>query len=254
MAGMRRSEVSALRWADVVDATDGDGVLVTVRRSKTNQEGETNDIRFVKDGVARAIRTLRASMSPESGDRVVPLSAQIIGLRFTAAAQAAGVESRVTAHSGRIGLASELTSRGASTTDVMLAGNWKTSRMVAHYSAGATAERGAGGSATGRGHGPGHRVLDHRGPASGGDRAARPRACHHAPHRAGAGGPGSLRRTTGRSGRRRWSSPICARRGRPPRNGVWPTSRWTVSRPCGRSASVTRSSRSCSTPPTTRST
>ena len=53
------------------------------------------------------------------------------------------LERRVTAHSGRVGLASELTSRGASTTDVMLAGNWKTSRMVAHYSAGATAERGA---------------------------------------------------------------------------------------------------------------
>ena len=42
--------------------------------------------------------------SPEPGDRVVPLSAQMIGLRFTAAAQAAGVESRVTAHSGRVGL------------------------------------------------------------------------------------------------------------------------------------------------------
>ena len=54
MAGMRRSEVSALRWADVVDSTDGDGILVTVRRSKTNQEGEVNDVRFVKDGVARA--------------------------------------------------------------------------------------------------------------------------------------------------------------------------------------------------------
>ena len=54
----------------------------------------------------------------------------MIGLRFTAAARAAGVESRVTAHSGRVGLAAELTSRGASTTDVMLAGNWKTSRMV----------------------------------------------------------------------------------------------------------------------------
>ena len=143
MAGMRRSEVSALRWADVVDTTDGDGVLVTVRRSKTNQEGETNDVRFVKDGVARAIRTLRAVTNPEPAGRVVPLSAQMIGLRFTAAAQAAGVECRVTAHSGRVGLASELTSRGASTADVMLAGNWKTSRMVAHYSAGATAERGA---------------------------------------------------------------------------------------------------------------
>ena len=143
MAGMRRSEVSALRWADVVDSTDGDGMLVTVRRSKTNPEGEVNDVRFVKDGVARALRTLRAATNPEPGDRVVPLSAQMVGLRFTAAALAAGVESRVTAHSGRVGLASELTSRGASTTDVMLAGNWKTSRMVAHYSAGATAERGA---------------------------------------------------------------------------------------------------------------
>ena len=143
MAGMRRSEVSSLRWSDVVDATDGDGVLVRVRVSKTNQDGEVNDVRFVKDGVARALRTLRAATSPEPADRVVPLSAQMIGLRFTAAAQAAGVERRVTAHSGRVGLASELTSRGASTTDVMLAGNWKTSRMVAHYSAGATAERGA---------------------------------------------------------------------------------------------------------------
>ena len=56
----------------------------------------------------------------------------------TAAARAAGIEARVTAHSGRVGLASELTARGASTTEVMLAGNWKTARMVAHYSAGAT--------------------------------------------------------------------------------------------------------------------
>ena len=83
------------------------------------------EIRHLKDGVARALRTLRAATSPEPTDRVVPLSAQMIGLRFTAAAQAAGVERRVTAHSGRVGLASELTSRGASTTAVMLAGNWK---------------------------------------------------------------------------------------------------------------------------------
>ena len=63
MAGMRRSEVSALRWADIVESTDGDGMLVTVRRSKTNQEGETNDVRFVKGGVARALRALRAATS-----------------------------------------------------------------------------------------------------------------------------------------------------------------------------------------------
>ena len=142
MGGMRRSEVSALRWADVDDAADGDGVLVTVRRGKTNQEGETRDVRFVKGAVAGAVRTLQAATGPAPEDRVVPLSPKMVGLRFQAAARAAGVK-HVTAHSGRVGLASELTSRGASTTDVMLAGNWKTSRMVAHYSAGATAERGA---------------------------------------------------------------------------------------------------------------
>ena len=82
---------------------------------------------------------LRAAAAPAPEGRVVPLSPQAV----TGAVEAAGIERRVTAHSGRVGLASELTSRGASTTDVMLAGNWKTARMVAHYSAGATAERGA---------------------------------------------------------------------------------------------------------------
>ena len=74
---------------------------------------------------------------------MVGLSPLQIQRRVTAAAHAAGIEARLTAHSGRVGLASELTARGASTTEVMLAGNWRTARMVAHYSAGATAERGA---------------------------------------------------------------------------------------------------------------
>ena len=99
---------------------------------------------FSKNGPARAVRALRAAAAPPPEGRVVPLSPKMIGLlRFSVAARAAGLERRVAAHSGRVGLASELTSRGASTTDVMLAGNWKTSRMMAHYSAGATAERGA---------------------------------------------------------------------------------------------------------------
>ena len=68
-------------------AGDADGILVTVRRSKTNQDGKTNDVRYMKNGAARA-------------GRVVPFSAQMIGLRFTAAARAAGVERRVTAPLG----------------------------------------------------------------------------------------------------------------------------------------------------------
>ena len=138
---LRRSEVAALRWADVTDASDSDGVLLTVRTSKTNQEGDAADVRYLKNGAAKAIRTVRPDAAPT--DRVVGLSPLQIQRRFTAAARAAGIEARLTAHSGRVGLASELTARGASTTEVMLAGNWKTARMVAHYSAGATAERGA---------------------------------------------------------------------------------------------------------------
>ena len=142
MGGLRRSEVSALEWRDVSDARDGDGVLLTVRTSKTNQEGDAADVRYLKNGAANTIRTLRAAAAAPT-DRVVGLSPLQIQRRFTAAARAAGIEARLTAHSGRVGLASELTARGASTTEVMLAGNWKTARMVAHYSAGATAERGA---------------------------------------------------------------------------------------------------------------
>ena len=58
MRGLRRSEVAALRWADVADDGDGDGILVTVRRSKTNQVGETSDVRYLKNGAARAVRAL----------------------------------------------------------------------------------------------------------------------------------------------------------------------------------------------------
>ena len=61
MGGLRRSEVSTLEWRDVADASDGGGVLITVRTSKTNQEGDTADVRYLKNGAAKAIRTVRAA-------------------------------------------------------------------------------------------------------------------------------------------------------------------------------------------------
>ena len=64
-----------------------------------------NDPRYVKDGVARSLRTARAATTPKPGDRMVPFSAQMIGLRFTAVPRAPGVKTRVTAHSGRAPLA-----------------------------------------------------------------------------------------------------------------------------------------------------
>ena len=124
------------------DATDGAGV-VDVRTSKTNQTGDRADVRFLKNGAARAVRMLRdrltvlaAGVRPAADEKVLGgLNSASIARRFAAAA---GVEGQITGHSGRVGLATELTARGASTTETMLAG-----RMVAHYSAGAVAEQGA---------------------------------------------------------------------------------------------------------------
>ena len=45
------------------------------------------------------------------------LNGQSIARRLTAVARAAGIEGRITGHSGRVGLASELTTRGASITE-----------------------------------------------------------------------------------------------------------------------------------------
>ena len=77
MGGLRRSEVAAVRWADVTDARDGDGVLLTVRTSKTNQEGDAADVRYLKNGPAKAIRTLRAADADAAPtDRVIHSEAE----------------------------------------------------------------------------------------------------------------------------------------------------------------------------------
>ena len=140
MGGLRRSEVAALVWGDIKEAGEG-GLLVHVRTSKTNRDGSLQDVRYLKDGFAKAIRNIK----PVGADPNIPVFGccpETINNRFKRAARKAGI-SGVSAHSGRVGLASELTSRGASTTEIMLAGAWKSSRMVAHYSAGARAQRGA---------------------------------------------------------------------------------------------------------------
>ena len=79
--------------------------------------------------------------------------------------RAAGVEVVTCSLADGWGLASELTNRAASTKDVMPAGSWSTSRMVAHHSAGC--DRGAPGrGAVGPGlvnRTPGYRTLDNGG-------------------------------------------------------------------------------------------
>ena len=139
-AGLRRSEIAALAWADVQAAAVPGAVLIHVRASKMDPAGDRTDIRMAKNGTAAALLALRNG----AGDAgpVFGLTPGQINRRVQAAAAAAGIDG-ISAHSFRVGLASELTARGASTTETMLAGGWSTARMVAHYSAGAKAERGA---------------------------------------------------------------------------------------------------------------
>ncbi len=139
-AGLRRSEIAALAWADVQPAAIPGAVLIHVRASKTDPAGDRTDIRMAKNGTAEALAAIRPGAG-EAGP-VFGLTPGQINRRIQAAAAAAGIDG-ISAHSFRVGLASELTARGASTTETMLAGGWSTARMVAHYSAGATAERGA---------------------------------------------------------------------------------------------------------------
>ena len=95
----------------MTDSRGDDGLLVDVRRSKTNHpDGETIDVRYVKGDVASALRALRArSGEVDPAARVIGLTAQAISERFAAAGRPADIEPRLTAHSGRFRLASELT-------------------------------------------------------------------------------------------------------------------------------------------------
>ena len=104
-----------------------------------------------KNGCAAALRQLRdritvqrRGLRPDGTAQVLGgINGQSIARRLTAAASAAGIEGRITGHSGRVGLAVELTRRGAPEQATAKAGGWKSSRMVAHYSAAVAAEQGA---------------------------------------------------------------------------------------------------------------
>ena len=146
LGGLRRSEAAALTWGDVEDASDGHALLIHVRSSKTNPDGRHPDSRYINGEFALAVRRLREETggAGNSGAKVFGgLTGASLSRRLTRAAAAAGIKKRITAHSGRYGLAVELTRRGAPTHAIMLVGGWRTSAMVSHYSSAARAEKGA---------------------------------------------------------------------------------------------------------------
>ena len=139
-AAMRRSEVAALKAGDVRPQDDGT-VLVRVRRGKANQAGDVEDVRLVKHEPAAALA--EAVRGQPATVRVFNISPHTINDRIQALAKAAGIKGRVSAHSGRRGVATELVKHGADTASVMLAGGWKSASMVTQYAASVDARQGA---------------------------------------------------------------------------------------------------------------
>ena len=130
--------------------TAAGAVLIGFRPADVNHDAAA-DVRYLKNGCAAALRQLRDRITVQRRGLRLDGTAQVLGgingqsiaRRLTAAASAAGIEGRITGHSGRVGLAVELTRRGAPEQATAKAGGWKSSRMVAHYAAAVTAEQGA---------------------------------------------------------------------------------------------------------------
>ena len=139
-AGLRRSEAAALAWGDVEPEADGSGLL-TVRRSKTDPEAE-GSVRYLPREALRALAAIRPEGAGPGGP-VFGLSGRQVGRRVAAAARAAGLGEGFSGHSGRVGLAAELSRAGASTHEIASAGGWQSAGMVIRYTRRETAKRGA---------------------------------------------------------------------------------------------------------------
>ena len=139
-AGLRRSEAAALAWGDIEASADGTGLLA-VRRSKTDPEAE-GSVRYLPREAVRALEAIRPEdAGPE--DPVFGLSGRQVGRRVAAAALGAGLGEGFSGHSGRVGLAAELSRAGASTHEIAAAGGWQSAGMVIRYTRRETAKRGA---------------------------------------------------------------------------------------------------------------
>ena len=149
---LRVSETCALDVGDLTVEPDGSGRL-TVRRSKTDQEGTGTVMYLGRSTVRRVEAWLDAAGHSEGpmfrslrrGGAVVPkrLSAQSVRVIIRERARAAGIEGRVSGHSLRIGAAQSLAAVGASLVEMQIAGRWASPLMPSYYARGQLASRGA---------------------------------------------------------------------------------------------------------------
>ena len=139
--------------AVAVDVEDLNKTTLTVRQSKTDQEGR-GDTLYVCEATRGLIKRYREKAGIESGAffRRVRRGDHITAERLTARSarrqisdwsELAGVEGFISGHSLRVGSAVSLAKAGASVVDMQVSGRWKSSQMPAHYAKAELASRGA---------------------------------------------------------------------------------------------------------------
>ncbi len=140
---LRVSEVVALQTADIAPANDG-SATITVRRSKTDQDGEGTDLYLGPPTVARLtewLRTTDIASGPlfrrirrggHPGTR--PLHPSSIASILSKRATAVGIEGKIRGHSLRVGSTQSLVRAGASLPEIQQDGRWASPRMPALYS------------------------------------------------------------------------------------------------------------------------
>ena len=139
---LRVSEASALDVEDLSFAEDG-GLLVYVRRSKTDQEGEGSTHYAGTPAAALLRRWLKvAGINHGPLFRAIHRSGAVGGGRLRARslrdivkrrAAAAGIKGRVSGHSFRIGAAQSMRAAGATHAEIMVEGRWKRIETMLRY-------------------------------------------------------------------------------------------------------------------------
>ena len=126
---LRVSEAEALTWSDLEARRDGSGRLL-IRRSKSDQENR-GAIAFLSLETMAYLN----DMTDRAGyrNRIIGLSANQISNRIKRAALLAGLGTRFSGHSPRVGMAVDLAREGTELPALMNAGRWASSEMPAHY-------------------------------------------------------------------------------------------------------------------------
>jgi site-specific recombinase XerD len=150
-AALRRSELCALDVDDVTES--GDGLLVRIRRSKTDPEGEGHAVGVVKGqhpeiDPVRALQAWRAKGGIQEGplfrpvsraDHALPrrLTPQSVARVVKRAAQRAGLSAsecqRLAGHSLRAGHATQAAASGAPERAIARQGRWRSTATLRRY-------------------------------------------------------------------------------------------------------------------------